>query len=104
MKAIIKLNDIPDWQIGEKVQVFFPDTMCKYSICEKEDIGKLEYINYPDNPLMGFYRCSKCKTSIAQDISMITHATKSVIKRYKYCYNCGSKNVNKEEANKDENI
>ena len=100
MKAVIKLNDIPDWQIGEKVQIFFPDTMCKYSICEKEDIGEWEYISYPSNPLMGFYRCSKCKTSVAQDVSIIDHATKSVIKRYKYCYNCGAK-MEKENENND---
>lgn len=33
MKAIIKL-DVPDWQIGKKVSVYFPDTMVLNSICE----------------------------------------------------------------------
>ncbi len=33
MKAIIRL-DVPDWQIGEKVSVYFPDTMVLNSICE----------------------------------------------------------------------
>jgi len=32
MKAIIKL-DVPDWQIGKKVSVYFPDTMVLNSIC-----------------------------------------------------------------------
>lgn len=33
MKAIIILDDVPDWQTGEEVQVFFPDTMCKRGKC-----------------------------------------------------------------------
>ena len=33
MKAIIRL-DVPDWQIGKKVSVYFPDTMVLNSICE----------------------------------------------------------------------
>ena len=36
MKAIIKL-DVPDWQIGQEVSVFFRDTMMKKGICEKVD-------------------------------------------------------------------
>ena len=33
MKAIIKL-DVPDWQIGQKVTVYFPDTTVEQSVCE----------------------------------------------------------------------
>lgn len=33
MKAIIKL-DVPDWQIGQPISVYFPDTMLKKGICE----------------------------------------------------------------------
>lgn len=33
MKAIIRLN-VPDWQIGKKVSVYFPDSMILNSICE----------------------------------------------------------------------
>lgn len=33
MKAIIRL-DVPDWQIGEEVTVYFPDTMMTHGICE----------------------------------------------------------------------
>ena len=36
MKAVITL-DVPDWQIGKTVSVFFPDTMMKKGICEKVD-------------------------------------------------------------------
>ena len=34
-KAIIKL-DVPDWQIGQDVTVYFPDTMMKKGECEAE--------------------------------------------------------------------
>ena len=33
MKAIIRL-DVPDWQIGKKVSVYFPDSMVLNGICE----------------------------------------------------------------------
>lgn len=36
MKAIIRL-DVPDWQIGQEVKVYFPDTMCIKGICEDEE-------------------------------------------------------------------
>lgn len=45
MKAIIKL-DVPDWQIGKKVSVYFPDSMVSNSICE---IDNMEWIK--DNQL-----------------------------------------------------
>ena len=33
MKVVIEL-DVPDWQIGQEVSVYFPDTMCKRGICQ----------------------------------------------------------------------
>ena len=33
MKAVIKL-DVPDWQIGQDVTVYFPDTMMQHAKCE----------------------------------------------------------------------
>lgn len=41
MKAIIHL-DVPDWQIGQPVTVYFPDTMQKKGVCMEETI---EYNN-----------------------------------------------------------
>lgn len=35
MKAIIRL-DVPDWQIGQEVKVYFPDTMCVTGTCEDD--------------------------------------------------------------------
>ena len=36
MKAVIRL-DVPDWQIGQEVKVYFPDTMCVTGTCEDEE-------------------------------------------------------------------
>lgn len=36
MKAIIRL-DVPEWQIGQEVKVYFPDTMCVKGTCEDEE-------------------------------------------------------------------
>lgn len=33
MKAVIEL-DVPEWQIGQDVSVYFPDTMVKHGKCE----------------------------------------------------------------------
>lgn len=44
MKAIIILDDVPNWQTGEEVQVFFPDSMCKRGKCIAvldDDLGQL---------------------------------------------------------------
>ena len=33
MKAVVEL-DVPDWQIGKEVSVYFPDTMVKHGECK----------------------------------------------------------------------
>lgn len=33
MKAIIQI-DVPHWQIGQPVTIYFPDTMMKTGVCE----------------------------------------------------------------------
>lgn len=35
INAVIRLK-VPEWQIGQEVNVHFPDTMCKKGICEYE--------------------------------------------------------------------
>ena len=37
MKAIIRL-DVPEFQIGQSVNVYFKDTMMKTGVCEKEEL------------------------------------------------------------------
>jgi hypothetical protein len=43
MKAVIYL-DVPEWQIGQDVTIYFPDTMLKHGKCEllKEQENGLE--------------------------------------------------------------
>lgn len=65
MKAIIKL-DISEFQIGQEVSVYFPDTMRKTSITEVEtdiieELRKLWLqiynIDEPNHDFEGFYYC-----------------------------------------------
>lgn len=35
VKAVIRM-DVPEWQIGQPVTVYFKDTMCKTGVCEAE--------------------------------------------------------------------
>ena len=39
MKAIIEV-EVPEWQIGQKVSVFFPDSMVTHSVCMKKQDSK----------------------------------------------------------------
>lgn len=36
VKAIIKI-EVPEWQIGKEVSVYFPDTMCIKATVERSD-------------------------------------------------------------------
>lgn len=36
VKAIIKI-EVPEWQIGKEVSVYFPDTMCVKATVERSD-------------------------------------------------------------------
>ena len=47
MKAIIRL-DVPDWQIGKKVSVYFPDSMVSNSICEIDNTEGIKSIEFLD--------------------------------------------------------
>lgn len=33
MKALIEI-DVPEWQIGQEVTIYFPDSMCKKGVCK----------------------------------------------------------------------
>lgn len=39
MKAIIEV-DVPEYQIGQEVSVYFKDTMCVKSVCKKKRTRK----------------------------------------------------------------
>lgn len=36
MKAVIEV-DVPEYQIGQEVSVYFKDTMCIKGVCQKDD-------------------------------------------------------------------
>lgn len=66
MKAVIEL-DVQDWQIGQDVTVYFPDTMLKHGKCEllKEQEAvepkKIKGYNPPMYTLYE-YKCEKCES------------------------------------------
>lgn len=39
MKAVIEV-DVPEYQIGQEVSVYFKDTMCVKSVCKKKEENK----------------------------------------------------------------
>ena len=41
MKAIIEI-DVPEWQIGEEVRIYFPDSMCVTGVCKTTDCIEIE--------------------------------------------------------------
>ena len=52
MKAVIKL-DVPEWQIGTEVSVYFKDTMMQKGICEAIEEKKHFKMDVPD-------KCKNC--------------------------------------------
>ena len=48
MKAIIKL-DVPDFQIGQEVTVYFKDTMMKKGVCETDDVVRCKDCKHYDS-------------------------------------------------------
>lgn len=61
MKAIITL-DVPEWQIGQDVAVYFPDTMIKHGKCELlKEQEKLVDVDALREKLGLAKDCAKCK-------------------------------------------
>lgn len=77
MRVIIEL-DVPEWQIGKQVEVFFPDTMMKKGVCEL--LKEQEAVK----PKTGHWNGSECSNC---------HATfvRSVFDKPEYCSHCGAK-------------
>lgn len=79
MKAIIRL-DVPEWQIGQEVKVYFPDTMCVKGICEL-DRPKGKWIEVDNITRLHRYSCSVCGRKIVCEPSSLVN--------YKAC-RCGA--------------
>ena len=80
VKAVIRL-DVPDWQIGQEVSVYFKDTMMKHGICENGS-AKAKY-----NSRSCWYECSDCHHTMTSAM----HCRGELIPAYKvkFCANCG---------------
>ena len=75
MKAIIEV-DVSDFQIGQEVSIYFPDTMMIKAVAKPIKIGHWER-KYNSYTLEYWYKCSECQTSWEY--------------KFKYCPNCGVK-------------
>lgn len=74
MKAIIKL-DVPEWQIGQDVTVYFPDTMIKHEKCELlKEQEAVEPI--PPTDESDLWKCRNCNHQLFRCVD-------------KYCSRCG---------------
>lgn len=97
MKAIIILDDVPDWQTGEEVTVFFPDTMCKRGKCIAvlDDEGYRDAKRIFERPQgewidngQGFHFCKSCGYFALYQ----THDTKTYFEKLSDCCpHCGAK-------------
>ena len=67
MRVIIEL-DVPEWQIGQKVEVFFPDTMMKKGVCELlKEQDNCENCSIAIEDRQPVIRCKDCKWAELSD-------------------------------------
>ena len=76
MESVIKL-DVPEWQIGQPVTVYFKDTMQKRGVCEA-NTGY--WINYKDE-----HQCSRCRETTVVDYYVWLNDP------FEHCPRCGAK-------------
>jgi len=78
MKTIIKL-DVPEYQIGQEVSIYFKDTMMIKGVVQKPKTGHWKRISIDKyvQHAMAYYKCSVCD--------------KDIIGTHNYCPNCGAK-------------
>lgn len=63
MKAIIKLDDVPAYQIGAPVRVYFPDSMMTNGVVEEVELLKEQEAVEPINSY-GTFRCGNCRNIV----------------------------------------
>ena len=74
IKAVIEL-DVPEWQIGQPVTVYFKDTMCKRGVCEAASDD--EVFDKQWNKMHVSWQCTRCFQTVKRDD--------------KFCNYCGAK-------------
>ena len=101
MKAIIEV-DVPDYQIGQEVSIYFKDTMMKKGVvqepkyCDRNICIQNEYngigcdeceVTKSQEPKTGHWDSRTCKCSeCGYQIAFSEYAER----KYKYCPNCGA--------------
>ena len=83
MRVKIEL-DVPEWQIGQQVEVFFPDTMMKKGVCEllKEQEAMKPLIM--QDPEGIWFTCQRCGHKIRAFMAM-----KMDLSLPNFCSECG---------------
>ena len=57
MNVVIEL-DVPEWQIGQDVTIYFPDTMQKHGKCKLPEKVKPQIFDYPSGRRRAW--CGSC--------------------------------------------
>ncbi len=84
MKAIIQI-DVPDYQIGQEVNIYFKDTMMIKGVVQEPKTGhwKRTSIDLYVQHAMAYYQCSECG--------------EKVIGEHNYCQFCGARMESEKE-------
>ena len=85
MKAVVEL-DVPEWQIGQDVSVYFPDTMLEHGKCKL--LKEQEAVKPKTEPsAKGFwYSCGACGWWLFQVCDTVHFDDR---KRIHFCASCG---------------
>ena len=87
MNAVIRL-DVPDWQVGKDVTVFFPDTMMKKGKCEKEELRFEPAAPGIVHDIQGIrYECGGCRATLW--VQKDTVSLPYNMRAHRFCSNCG---------------
>ena len=103
MKAIIQI-DIPDYQIGQEVSIYFKDTMAIKGIVQEPKTGHwITKEAYSEDKAMGFTEqivCSNCdmQNSYFSEWDECKNPISKTFIRSKFCPNCGCRMVEPQES------
>jgi len=94
MRAIIEV-EVPDYQIGQEVSIYFKDTMMIKGIVQEPKAGHWEWVQYDYNPKLGNWHCSECRNIV---VECVNKNDEGGIPIYKYCPNCGCRMFEPQES------
>lgn len=89
MKAIIEV-DVPDYQIGQEVSIYFKDTMTIKSIVQKSKTGEWQ------QDLDGAYLCSECGSGFKEQPTLMGKPM------FLWCPLCGTRTFAPQESDDKE--